>query len=454
MTQDESKKDTGQHEEEETKEDTELFEEDEEHNRAEELKDGELLELYPEELVPNELNEEIYGSDELEEDFVESIRLNGQITAIVITQKKEIVSGHRRWRAILIINEERLLKDEAPIKAICIVKSFSGELERMEAIIEANRSREKSPDVVFREAKKLQEIYAKRAEERRFKNLPNLKPPKYIEELNSVHRAKTEDLLGRTMDIIAEKVNEGRDTLAKLMIIGNRVDAGDSEAIDIMNEIKSKDLSVHAGFTKLKMTDISKNPDDPKAEEARKHLKRIKNGSMTPNRAWVLLGKPKKRSKEKLEQITDKTEVLELSEEIFNVIVADPQDKYKAMKMQITEATDGALFLWATTKNMSDRVDLMAQWGFELKTIAVWDKGISGGTWFDGAVEFLLFGIKGNWETPIEKFPIIFRKGDEPDKSNYDLIYDMVEKMFPGQNYLDPFRETGREGWGKPIYVE
>jgi N6-adenosine-specific RNA methylase IME4 len=438
----------------EIKKDTELYEEDEKQDRVEELEDGKLCRFFPDELVPNEINEEIYGNEGAEEDFVESMRINGQITPIIIDQYKNVVSGCMRRDSLIKINEERLARGEPKIKAICLVRYFFDNDKITENIIEANRSREKTPLMECKESKKLREIYAEAAEQRRLGNLTNVKIPKYVEDLNSVHRVNAKETPGRTIDKLAEEIGTKRDTLTKKLYIFDRAEAGDPEAIEIMNEINSKVISPHAGYLILIISDIAKNPDHPKAEEARKCLRKIKNESITPNRAWVLLGKPKKISKKKLEQITDKTASLQLPEEIFNVIVADPQDKYKAMKMQVTEATDAALFLWANEKNISDRLDLMALWGFERKKIAVWDKGTRGGTWFDGAVEFLLLGIKGNWDTPKEKFPIIFRKGDEPDKSNYDLVYEMVEKMFPDQNYLDPFRETGREGWGEPFSLE
>lgn len=52
-------------------------------------------------LKPHPLNAEIYG--EPDKKLVEDIKKNGLLTPIVINSKNIIISGHRRWKAMLAL---------------------------------------------------------------------------------------------------------------------------------------------------------------------------------------------------------------------------------------------------------------------------------------------------------------------------------------------------------------
>lgn len=417
----------------------------------EELKEEkEFWLIDPDKLIPHKKNETIYGREEVDEDLVDSIRANGQLEPIIINQKDEILSGHRRWRALKKIKQE-----DVNIKAICFRNEYENETQETEAIIEFNRYREKTPMQIYKESKELFNIFTQQADKRRKSNLRNL--PKYVEELNSVHR---EDKPGRSLEKLAEAVHMKRDRLAKIIWIGKRYEKGDTDAIDVMKCMERGVLSVDAAYKLLKLIDVS-NSNQPEADEARKLVKRAKEGNVTSNKAVKLLDKYKEKKdkeentngeKNKENIDTQLTDVINSGEE-FNVIVADPDDIDKARKRQITRSMDAVLFLWATTENMKDRMDLMEMWGFKLKKIGIWDTGKTSGNWFRGTVEFLLFGIKGNWEKPTFRPEIILSKDKETDKNKYDYVYDMVEKMFPGQKYIDPFSANKRKDWGQPYII-
>jgi N6-adenosine-specific RNA methylase IME4 len=236
-----------------------------------------------------------------------------------------------------------------------------------------------------------------------------------------------------------------------------------------MNKIKSGELSIDAAYKKLKLIDISKLKDNPKAtdeqkqeaEEAEKLLKKIEGGNATPNKAWEQLEKFKEKNKEKSEETFDKPSNIKLPPGVFNVIVADPPDIKKAMKTQITTANDAALFLWANNKNLEERLELMKFWGFDRKAIAVWETDKHNGTWFIGSVDLLLFGIKGNMEPPDvnQKGAIKGRVNLQDLKSNVklsreDAVYYFAENMFPGKAYCDPYVANGRAGWGQPTLAD
>jgi hypothetical protein len=52
----------------------------------------------PQTLKPHPRYRKIYGSDEDISQLVESIRASGWLRPLLITPKRTIVSGHRRWR--------------------------------------------------------------------------------------------------------------------------------------------------------------------------------------------------------------------------------------------------------------------------------------------------------------------------------------------------------------------
>lgn len=74
-----------------------------------EEQNNKLWYIDPDKLKPHEINGKIYGNDELDqldEDLVESIGLNGQLEPIVINgRNNKIISGHRRWRALKKLKE-------------------------------------------------------------------------------------------------------------------------------------------------------------------------------------------------------------------------------------------------------------------------------------------------------------------------------------------------------------
>ena len=92
----------------------------------------------------------------------------------------------------------------------------------------------------------------------------------------------------------------------------------------------------------------------------------------------------------------------------YDVLLADPPWRYKFTKtksrafenqyhtmalenikrLQVPSEDNAVLFLWATAPKLLEALDVMAAWGFEYKTCAVWDKAKLGmGFWFRGQHE-------------------------------------------------------------------
>jgi len=119
--------------------------------------DGDVSEAKPEELEPHPKNAEIYGDtgdvSQLGETFVESIREKGVLEPLVITDGKQIISGHRRWLAAKATDTETV-----PVRK----SSFDSDLSEREALIEFNRQREKTPGQIVNEFEEMLKIETQR----------------------------------------------------------------------------------------------------------------------------------------------------------------------------------------------------------------------------------------------------------------------------------------------------
>jgi N6-adenosine-specific RNA methylase IME4 len=230
-----------------------------------------------------------------------------------------------------------------------------------------------------------------------------------------------------------------------------------------MKEMDHDRLSIDAAYKMLKLMETAdpKNAKGPRAsqkdkdlvERAQEFVDKIKKGDVTPNKAE----KDFEHFKNVYDSLpTKKTKTKAIPpEDGYNVFVADPKSIKEAQNIEITkDAKDAALFLWATTHNIKERLDLMQSWGFSLKAIGVWNTERKTGGYFEGLVEFLLLGIKGNLEPAEDYRPeVIFNVGHK-EKNKSEPVYDMAEKMFPDQHYIDLYLQNGRKNWGQPDIVE
>jgi N6-adenosine-specific RNA methylase IME4 len=161
---------------------------------------------------------------------------------------------------------------------------------------------------------------------------------------------------------------------------------------------------------------------------------------------------------------------LPIPEGKFNVILADPpwryqfvetesraiENQYPSMELeeikelQIPSDIDSVLYLWATAPKLEEALQVLNSWGFIYKTCAVWDKERKGmGYWFRIQHELLLVGVKGNFATPEpeNRFDSIFRSPREEHSKKPEIVYEMIEQMFPTAKYLEVFARNIREGW-------
>ena len=116
-----------------------------------------VVRMNPRKLTSHPLNATLYD-EVVVDDFVASIKKEGVLTPLIITPKNVIVSGHRRQQAAVI----------AKLRYVpCIIhEDLKDPLAIEEALIQANKQREKTAEQKTKEFKRLKEIEAKRDKKR------------------------------------------------------------------------------------------------------------------------------------------------------------------------------------------------------------------------------------------------------------------------------------------------
>lgn len=107
-------------------------------------------------LTPHPENARIYA-DAPGPDLVESVRVNGVLQPLLVTQDGRVISGHRRLAAAAAAGLE-----EVPVS----VFGSTDELDILQALVESNRQRVKTNEQLGREAEALLGVEKKRAEAR------------------------------------------------------------------------------------------------------------------------------------------------------------------------------------------------------------------------------------------------------------------------------------------------
>jgi len=130
------------------------------------------------ELHPHPKNQDIYGDEDIKE-LAELIEKYGLIKPLIVTPQGTIISGHRRWKAVLSLGWEKVSVEE---------KEFPDDTAELEALLLENANREKSIEQKCREGLTWEAI----------------------ERANSRKRQGIKGLgVGSTRDVIAKRVGLG-----------------------------------------------------------------------------------------------------------------------------------------------------------------------------------------------------------------------------------------------------
>jgi DNA modification methylase len=212
---------------------------------------GDISEADPSNLKPHPKNAEIYGDtdgvDDLDATFKESVAEKGVLEPLVITNGKEIISGHRRW---LAARDAGL--DSVPVR----YSEFDDELAEREALIEFNRQREKTPGQIVNEFEEMLAIESKRANDRKTEATGHRE---------KFHEAES----GRAKDKAAEKVNadvSGR-TLEKGKKVKEKAESGDETAQEQWEKLQTGDTSFHRAHKEVEKAEAEKEVEQQKSAE-------------------------------------------------------------------------------------------------------------------------------------------------------------------------------------------
>ena len=135
--------------------------------------------------------------------------------------------------------------------------------------------------------------------------------------------------------------------------------------------------------------------------------------------------------------------------------------------LQIPAAKNAILFLWMPSSMFFDEQYLtdfsnatyadkqgstlqliLSAWRFKPKTFFVWKKDkIGTGSWLRNQHENLIIAIKGEMPTPAKLFSSIIEATRTEHSAKPDVVYDIIEKMYPKRKYLELFARKSREGW-------
>jgi protein gp37/ParB-like chromosome segregation protein Spo0J len=162
-------------------------------------------------LSPHPDNLRIYG-DDLDVSLIDSIRVKGVLSPLLITEDGVIISGHRRWRAAKVAK-----LDVIPVT----IFGSNDQLDILDALIESNRQRVKTNEQIGREAKVLLDIERERAKRRKEAGI-NL-------------RENFPEGNGRSRDIVG----------AKLGISGKGVEQA-ARTVDVIDRLRGEGRSAEA----------------------------------------------------------------------------------------------------------------------------------------------------------------------------------------------------------------
>lgn len=115
-------------------------------------------------------------------------------------------------------------------------------------------------------------------------------------------------------------------------------------------------------------------------------------------------------------------------------------------------AADCVLFLWATVPMLPDALRVMAAWGFEYKSHAVWIKDRMGtGYWFRNQHELLLVGTRGNIPAPAmgTQFSSVNSAALGEHSEKPSSFYVMIETYFPTLPKIELNARRARQGWDR-----
>lgn len=112
------------------------------------------------------------------------------------------------------------------------------------------------------------------------------------------------------------------------------------------------------------------------------------------------------------------------------------------------------LLLWRVAAMQSEALEVMAAWGFELKSEIVWCKRtVRGkehfgmGRYVRASHEVCLLGVRGKVAVADRSVRSVFSAMAQEHSRKPDEIYAIAERLIPGGPYVELFARRARAGW-------
>lgn len=161
-------------------------------------------------LRPHPDNGRIYG-DEIDAEFLESVRAEGVLAPLLVSHDDRIISGHRRWRAAR----------ECGLAEVRVeVFASQDEADILSALIHSNRARLRTNTMIAREAQALMGVEKERAKRRQQSTLKQNVPATVQENFPERSIGQARDKVGAAIGLsgpttqralkVIEKVDELR----------------------------------------------------------------------------------------------------------------------------------------------------------------------------------------------------------------------------------------------------
>lgn len=333
-----------------------------------------------------------------------SIERDGLWEPIIINTENVVLDGHHRFK----------ICQELGVLPRFTVKRFDSKNQERKYVIETNLHRRQLNKIQLAElALKLEPIYSEEAKERQKATQLKGRDEEGNPVFGGVHLNTTEEERGKARDQAAKAVGLTSITYHRAKTI---LEKGTEE---LKKKVKNGSVSITYAYKKIKRKEKHENPP-------------------------------------------------ELPQGTFDVVYADPPWSYylglrgdpelhyntmpvdEICELEVPTADDAVLFLWATNPKLPQALEVMERWGFTYKTNLVWIKDkIGTGYYFRAKHELLLLGTKGKIPAPMENCRphsvLSSPRREHSQKPNE--IYDFIEVMYPGRNYLELFARNKREGW-------
>lgn len=207
----------------------------------------------PDQIFPHPENVKIYGDETPDEGLIESIKENGILEMLIITEDGKIISGHRRWLAA---------KECGLEKIPCIIRRYDTPLAEKHEIVEHNRQREKSHIQKMREGE-VHEEWEREQARRRMSDGGKGGLDKGVENFPQLKENLSEAVPYKTRDAVGAELGMSGRTYEKAKTVYDYAKEGDELAMFYTIEVDAGRMSIdkaYKEFIKINGKDKSKLP--------------------------------------------------------------------------------------------------------------------------------------------------------------------------------------------------